>query len=92
MIVNVFHLTLDTLPTDGTILVKRVGVIILVKSSLQSFAKPEYNTDCENLWIQLNMLGSKSVLVGASYKPQGHDPSSFEKFNKSLSLIKQTGS
>ena len=46
------------------------GVIFLVKSSLSSHAKPEYITECENLWIQLNLVGSKSVLIGHITNPR----------------------
>ena len=67
-------------------------VIILVKSSLSSHAKPEYSTECENLWIQLNLRGSKSVLIGAYYKPQELDLPGFEAFCKSLNLVRQSNS
>ena len=37
------------------------GVLILVKSTFISQAKPEYNTNVEFLWVQHNLLGSKSA-------------------------------
>ena len=40
---------------------KSGGVIILVRSSLSSEEKSEFNSDCENLWVQLNLVGSKWV-------------------------------
>ena len=49
------------------------GVLILVKSTFISLAKPEYNTNAEILWVQLNLLGSKSALIGAYYKPHELD-------------------
>ena len=58
------------------------GVIILIKSTLQSQAKPEYNTDSEILWTQLNLIGSKSVLIGAYYKPHELDQTSFAELEK----------
>ena len=44
-------------------------VIILVRPALSSEEKSEFNSDFENLWVQLNLVGSKSVLIGAYYKP-----------------------
>ena len=68
------------------------GVIILVKSSFQSQAKPEFNTNAEIIWIQLNLIGSKSALIGAYYKPHELDQTSFDELGKSLDLIKQSNS
>ena len=39
------------------------GVIILVRSALSSEEKSEFNPDCENLCVQLNLAGSKSILI-----------------------------
>ena len=64
------------------------GAIILVKSKF----KTEYKTDCENLWVQLNIIDSKSVLIGAHYKPHELDQLSFEESNKSLNVVKQSNS
>ena len=68
------------------------GVIILVKSSFQSQAKPEFNTNAEIIWIQLNLIGSKSALIGAYYNPHELDQTSFDELGKSLNLIKQSNS
>ena len=37
-------------------------------SALSSEKKSEFNSDCENLWVQLNLVESKSVLKGTYYK------------------------
>ena len=68
------------------------GLIILIKSEFQSKEKPEFKTECENLWVQLNLSESKHVLLGAYYKPHEFDQNSFDELNKSLSLVKQTNS
>ena len=68
------------------------GVIILVKSALSSEEKSEFNSDCENLWVQLNLVGSKSVLIGAYYKPHESDQHSLNELSKSLDMVKQTSS
>ena len=68
------------------------GVIILVNSNFISEEKTEYKSACENLWVQLNLTGSNSVLIGAYYKPHKLDQLSSEELNKSLHLVNQTNS
>ena len=63
------------------------GVIILVSSALSSEERSEYNSDCENLWVQLNLVGSKSVLIGAYYKPHEFDQHSLDELSKSLNIV-----
>ena len=36
--------------------------IILVRSALSSERKSEFNSDFENLWVQLNLVGSRCLL------------------------------
>ena len=69
---------------------KGSGIIILVRSALSSEEKSEFNSDWENLWDQLSLAGSKSVLIGAYYKP--HELDSLDKLSKSLDMVKQTSS
>ena len=69
------------------------GVIILVNSKFTSVLRSEFNTNCENPWVQLNLAGAKSVLIGAYYKPHKADResiASFEELKKSLTLVNQT--
>ena len=67
-------------------------MIILVNSALLSESRPDFQTNCEKLWVQLNLAGSRSLLVGAYYKPHELDQKSFEEFNKSLDLVKKSNS
>ena len=67
-------------------------MIILVNSALLSESRPDFQTNCENLWVQLNLAGSRSLLIGAYYKPHELDQKSFEEFNKSLDLVKKSNS
>ena len=68
------------------------GVLILVKSTFISQAKPEYNTNAEIFWVQHNLLGSKSALIGAYYKPHELDEPSLIELAKSLNLVNQSNS
>ena len=45
---------------------------------------------CENIWVQLNLAKSGSILIGAYYKTLELDQPSFEEMNKSLQLATQT--
>ena len=45
------------------------GVIILVSSKFTSVLRSEFNNNCANFWVQLNLAGAKSVLIGFFYKP-----------------------
>ena len=71
------------------------GVIILVNSKFTSVLRSEFNNNCENFWVQLNLAGAKSVLIGAFYKPHESDTesiASFEELKKFLTLVNQTNS
>ena len=68
------------------------GVIILVNSILILEEKTEYKSACENLWVQLNLTGTNSVLIRAYFKPHVLDQLSCEELNKSLTLVNQTNS
>ena len=63
-----------------------------MNSKFTSKFKSVYHTNCENLWVQLNLAGSKSVLIGAYYKQHESEQTSFEELIKSLTLVNQTKS
>ena len=42
--------------------------------------------------MQLHLAGSRSVLIGAYYKPLELDQQSFDEFSKSLVLVRKTNS
>lgn len=60
------------------------GVIIFANSNLISDENTEYKSACENLWVQLNITRSNSVLIGAYYNLHELDQLSFEELSKSL--------
>ena len=45
----------------------------------------DIQSDCEDVWIKIDLFVSKSLLIGAYYKPHEHDQHSWEDFSKSLS-------
>ena len=68
------------------------GGAIILRSALSSEKKSELNSDCENLWVQLNLIGSKSDLIGAYYKPHEFDQHILDELSKSLDMVQQTSS
>ncbi|XP_060582784.1 uncharacterized protein LOC132739146 [Ruditapes philippinarum] len=62
------------------------GVFIAVKNCIIAQEATNLQTDCENLWVKIEMQGSKLLLVGSYYKPKENDPYSLDEFNKSLSM------
>ena len=86
------HQSLDSVYRRNHIGQKGGGVIILVRSALSSEDKSEFNSACEKLWVQLNLVDSKSVLIGAYYKPHEFDQHSLDELSKSLDMVKQTSS
>ena len=63
-----------------------------MNSKFTSKLKSEFNSNCENIWVQLDLAGSKSVLIGAYYKPHESDQAGFEELIKSLTPVNQTNS
>ena len=45
---------------------------------------PELETDCEILWVKINLVGINSLLVGAFYRPHMQDDKAIEQLNLSL--------
>ena len=48
---------------------------------------PELQSECEDLWVKLDLVGNKSLVIGAYYKPHELDTDSFTEFSKSLEKV-----
>ena len=48
---------------------------------------PEFRSNCEDLWIKLELTGSKSLVIGGYYKPHEHDITSSGELAKSLEKV-----
>ena len=66
------------------------GIFILVRNTLISDLKPQYNTNCENLWVEVKVRGTKPLLIGAYYKPKELDHESMYELKSSLDCILQS--
>ena len=64
------------------------GVVrIAVRSELVSSACPDLDTDCELLWVQIDLTGAKSLHIGAFYRPPDSDVTTLENLNQSLQRL-----
>ena len=49
----------------------------------------DIQSDCEDVWIKIDLFGIKSLLIGAFYKPHEHDQHSWEEFSTSQSKARK---
>ena len=63
------------------------GVFIAVRNDLVSTREMEYETDCELLWVKVDIVGSKTLHIGAFYRPNISDDTSLPELQKSISRI-----
>ena len=63
------------------------GVLIAVRNELVSSACPDLDTDCELLWVQIDLTGAKSLHIGAFYRPPDSDVTTLENLNQSLQRL-----
>ena len=47
----------------------------------------EWETNCEILWIKLQLAGSVPLHIAAYYKPNESDPQSCEEFKRSVKKV-----
>ena len=49
------------------------GVLIAVTNNLISSVVTDLDTDCEILWVQIDLIGTKSLHIGSFYRPPNSD-------------------
>ena len=64
------------------------GVFIMVKNTLLPSEQPKLNTDCEILWIKLDIKGSKPLHIASYYRPHEYDMKSILELEKSLEMVR----
>ena len=65
----------------------RSGVFILVRNSLICTEQPDFQTNCELIWIKLEVVGAQPLFIGAYYKPKEDYMDSLVEFRQSLEQI-----
>ena len=63
------------------------GVFILFRENLIFAEQANLQTDCELLWVKLEIVGSHPLYIGAYYKPKEDDLDSLLELRKSLDLV-----
>jgi hypothetical protein len=60
------------------------GAFIAISKKYVSAEVPELKTNCELVWAQLNISGSRSVCIGSFYRPPKTECEYLEELNTSL--------
>jgi hypothetical protein len=63
------------------------GIFIAVRKDLIVSHRSDLDEDCEILWIQLELVGAKQIVLGAFYRPPDSGPDVLDKLRSSLSKI-----
>ena len=61
-----------------------------MNKELNSTEVSELKTDCEIVWSQINMTGSKNLLIGAYYRPPSDKGTSLKQLELSLNTTNQS--
>ena len=65
------------------------GVFILVRNSLICTEQPQFQTNCEILWVKIEISGSRPLFVGAYYRRVEDDLESLREFQDSVSRVRE---
>jgi hypothetical protein len=65
----------------------RSGTLDFTSTDILSSEQPELDTDCEIIWAKVDIIGVKSIYIGAYYKPQENDIESINELSRSLQRI-----
>ena len=63
------------------------GVMIAVSNEFISTEVPELKTDRESIWVEINLVGAKKLLVCAFYRPNERDEHSITELDLALSRV-----
>ena len=63
------------------------GVFILVKDTIIATEQKQLKTDCEIIWVKLDIVGAKPLYIAANYRPKESDAQSLEELNRSLEMV-----
>ena len=63
------------------------GVFILVKDTIIATEQKQLKTDCEIIWVKLDIVAAKPLYIAAYYRPKESDAHSLEELNRSLEMV-----
>ena len=82
---------LATLHTERTDKPKKRGggVFILVRNSLICTEQAQFRTNCEMVWVKLEVTGVHPLYICAYYKPTEEDQDSITELHRSVEMVKR---
>jgi len=63
------------------------GVLLAISNRFICEELSELKTDCNIVWIKLNIKGSRSIYISSFYKPHENDTASLDELWKSVKMI-----
>ena len=67
------------------------GVLIALKNDLIGTHRVDFDSECETVWVQVQLTGSKTLTIGAFYRPPDQkSPQYLGELRKSLSKLKNS--
>ena len=86
---NSFEFLVDSMEIISGARELRMDEFVCERNDIVVQEMKDIHSDCEDVWIKIDLFGSKSLLIGAYYKPHGHKQHSWEEFSKSLSKARK---
>jgi hypothetical protein len=68
------------------------GVLLAIKKDFISSEITELKTNCEIVWAEINITGTKQICVASYYRPPSDDGTALDQLNISLSRLDKTNS
>ena len=64
------------------------GVFILVKDTMIATEQRQLKTDCEIIWVKLDIVAAKPLYIAAYYRPKERGAHSLKELNMSLEKVR----
>jgi hypothetical protein len=68
------------------------GVLLAITKDIIISEITELKTNCEIVWAEINITGTKKICVASYYRPPSDDDTSLDQLNISLSRLDKTNS
>ena len=68
------------------------GVFIAVRDCIMSSQITDFDTDCEILWVKINIASCKSLYLASYYHPNANDYDSLTKLEGSIAKVPKKNS
>jgi hypothetical protein len=87
---NMYNVYRKDRPQDGNgANSNHVGVLIAISKEFISSVIKELQTDCEIVWAEINIAGTKEIIIGSYYRPPSDDGKSLDNLDESLNRLKK---